>query len=95
MGDFQIKKASTIGAITFFIIDETSMTFRLLYAQNGKLERTYTESDGEIFEDEGSLLPFEEREDFMDKMSLAVKTFTGKGIWDFENDIANRYKIII
>jgi hypothetical protein len=94
MGDYQIKEASKIGKIASFIIDETSMSFVLRYAENGKLERMYTESDGEIYDNEGSVLAFEKAEDFMDRMSLAVEEFTGKGVWDFDKDMAERYRII-
>jgi hypothetical protein len=95
-GNYEIENVDKLLEVAFFIIDETSNTFRLLYAQNGKLIRIYTSSDGEIHENEGQVLLFEEegKPYFMDKMSLAIKLFTGKGMWDFENDISNRYKIV-
>jgi hypothetical protein len=92
--EYKVTKASKNGEIAIIAVLEFSNTFTIRYAKNGKIERNFTLSEGELYYEEGAVLPFEQGEDLVNKMSLAIETFTGKGLWDFENDTANRYRII-
>jgi hypothetical protein len=92
--EYKIKTASKTGKIAAIVIHEVTNTFTLRYAEQGKMKRIFTNDDGDIYDDEGTALPCEEEDDFINTMSLIVEEFTGKGFWDFENDIADRYVII-
>jgi hypothetical protein len=92
--EYKIMKASKNGEIAIIVVMEFSNTFTIRYAKNGRMARNYTLLEGEVYYEEGAILPFEQEADLVNKLSLAIEIFTGKDLWDFENDIAHRYRIL-
>jgi hypothetical protein len=94
IGEYNIKTASKTGKIAAIVVHDVTNTYTLRYAENGKIIRIFTDDDGDIYDNEGAALPYEENDDFINTMSSIVEEFTGKGFWDFENDTADRYVIL-
>jgi hypothetical protein len=92
--EYKIRKASKNTEITIIAVLEYSNTFTVRYAKNGNMERNYTLLEGELYYEEGAILSFELEADLLNRLSLAIEMFTGKGLWDFERDSASRYRII-
>ena len=61
--EYKIVEASKFVEIAIIAILEFSNTFTIRYAKNGNIERNYTLTEGELYYEEGTILPFEEEED--------------------------------
>jgi hypothetical protein len=85
LGGFEIiaGKQDTLS----FVLSESSMTLCINYVEKGKLVRNFMESDGEISENEGEPLDFEETEE--DKSELIyhlIEKILGESFHDLDFD---------
>jgi hypothetical protein len=94
MRTYQLYRSSYQRTIAAIIICDNPMTIELEYAQGGHTKRRYIESDGEIFEQEGEALPFEQPADYLDKISACIEEITGRDLWSYQQEEWLRFKII-
>lgn len=85
-----VERASTMFKIpkqraVSYVIDESSMTFNLCYTKNGFVVRRILEVEGEIVENRGDKLDFEESEE--DKIELiyhTIEELVDEYLWDID-----------
>ena len=70
-----------------FALSETSMAFSLNYCENGALERSIMEVEGDRMQDEGQKLMVEDRsEDTSEIIWNQIEEVIGKRFWDIRPD---------
>jgi hypothetical protein len=94
-GEYNIAAASRDSQVAFLDISKNASTFNLEYAENGSMQRMYTNFNGIVRRNIKAPLHWENADKtYLEIVSDAILALTGQTLDAYQNQSATRYRII-
>ncbi|CAA6830291.1 MAG: Unknown protein [uncultured Aureispira sp.] len=94
-GEYNIAAASRDSQVAFLDISKNASTFNLEYAENGSMQRMYTNFNGIVRRNIKAPLQWENaNKTYLEVVSDAILALTGQTLDAYQKQTATRYRII-
>lgn len=94
-GEYNIAAASRDSQVAFLDISKNASTFNLEYAENGSMQRMYTNFNGIVRRNIKAPLQWEDtNKTYLEIVSDAILALTGQTLDTYQKQMAARYRII-